>query len=343
MSRKAAFGAAAALVLAALVYCAAWWVAADRLREGFESWAADMRARGWSVAYERLRIGGFPGPLAPTIEAPSIAAPAAAGGWRWRGPRVTAKAWPWNPSRIAFAGPGGHRFETGAAGTPPIHANLGAASGLLLRADSETRIDLALGDIAIRMPERTSPVGIGKADATIVLPDRPGRADEGRGPEPPGPTIALRLEGVEPGGEGQRIDAAALAAKLIGPVPRTAGAKALAVWRDGGGVIEIGEIALRSKRASIEGAGTLALDRGLQPIAALSLRIDGTGDLLRLLVALDIVSRRDAGAVGLGLHMLARAGKGEDGKGTFPVTIQNRRLYIGPLSVTRLPRIDWGG
>ena len=342
MARKAAFWAAALVALAAIAYSAAWWIAADRLREGFDGWAADMRARGWSVSFARFEVAGYPGPLAPVVDAPAVAAPPGAGGWRWRGPRLAARAWPWNPSRIAFAGTGEHRFEISADGAP-VSATLGRATGLLLRGGGETSVALSLGDIAIRGPGRGAPLRVDGAEATIVLPDEPGRADQGRGPEPPGPTLALRLTGIEPGGEGQRIDAASLAAKLTGPVPRATAARALAAWRDGGGVVEIGEIGLRARAASVTGAGTLALDRGLQPIAALSLRIDGTGDLLRLLVALGAVSQRDAGAVGLGLHMLARAGKGEDGKGAFPVTIQNRRLYIGPLSVTRLPRIDWGG
>ena len=343
-ARKAAFGAAA-FVLAALVYSAIWWIVADALRESFDGWAAEMRARGWSVSYERFRIEGYPGPLAPILDAPSIAAPEASGGWRWQGPRVTARAWPWNPSRIAFAAPGEHRVRAGGADIPPIRVKMGVASGLLLRAAAghETRIVLTLGDIAIRAPDRNPPRTIADAEATIALPDRPGRADAGRGPEPPGPTIALRLAGLDLGGQDRDIDEVSLTAKLTGPVPRAATASALAVWRDGGGVVEIGKIALRRRRASVNGSGTVALDRDLQPIAALSLRIEGRGDLLRALVAHGAVEKRNAGAIGLALQLLAGAGKGRDGGTALPVTVQDRRLFLGPLSVMRLPRIDWNG
>lgn len=342
MAQKAAFGAAA-FVLAALVYSAIWWIVADALRGGFDGWAAGMRARGWSVSYERFRIEGYPGPLAPIVEAPSLAAPEASGGWRWQGPLVTARAWPWNPSRIAFAAAGEHRVRAGGADAAPIRVRLGVASGLLLRpaTGQETKIVLTLGDIAIRAPDRDRPRSIASAEATIVLPDRPGRADAGRGPEPPGPTIALSLAGIELGGPDRGIDGVSLTAKLTGPVPRAATARALAVWRDGGGVVEIGEIALRWRRARVDGSGTVALDRDLQPIAALSLRIEGRRDLVRALVAHGAVEQRNAGAVGLALQLVAGAGKGGGGGIALPVTVQDRRLFLGPLSVMRLPRIDW--
>ncbi|MDE0058104.1 MAG: DUF2125 domain-containing protein [Defluviicoccus sp.] len=338
MARKAAFGAAALCLLAALVYSAAWWVAADRLRHGFDGWAAEMRARGWTVSYERMRVEGYPGPLVPILEAPAAAAP----GWRWEGPTIAARAWPWNPSRIAFAAQGEHRIWIGAADAAPVRTRFGAATGLLRRPRAATGVDLALGDIEIRMPGRKPPRSIAGAEASIVLPDRSGRADPGRGPEPPGPTIALTVAGIEIAGTERRIDSLSLEAKLTGPVPRVATPRGLARWRDGGGVVEIGNAALRSRRARIAGSGTIALDRDLQPIAAFSFRIDGSEDLLRLLVALDAVEKKNAGAIGLGLQLLAKADKGKDDSAALPVTIQNRRLYLGPLSVMRLPRIDWG-
>ncbi|MCY4547818.1 MAG: DUF2125 domain-containing protein [Defluviicoccus sp.] len=338
-ARKAAFGAAALGLLAILVYSAVWWIAADRLRAGLHGWAAEMRGRGWQVVYEPVRIEGYPGPLVASVDAASIAAP----GWRWRGPRVTGRAWPWSPSRIAFSAPGEHRIRAGGTDVAPFRVRAGVATGSLRRAAAETRIEFALGDIEIRTPGRTRPRAVAGAEASIVLPDRPGRADAGRGPEPPGPTLALGLAGIEIAGSERRIDALSLAAKLIGPVPRAAKPRALARWRDGGGVVEIGEAALRSGRARIDGSGTIALDRELQPIAAMSFRIDGREDLLRLLVALGAVKERNAGAIGLGLQLLARASEGRDGATALPVTIQNRRLYFGPLSVMRLPRIDWDG
>ncbi len=291
-----------------------------------------MRSRGWQVVYERVRIEGYPGPWSPA----SMQRPIAAPGWRWRGPRVTGRAWPWDPVAHRFPRPpANNRIRAGGTDAAPIRVRAGVATGSLRRAaggnPDRPRARRYRNPDAGPDPPRA----VAGAEASIVLPDRPGRADAGRGPEPPGPTIALGLAGIEIAGSERRIDALSLAAKLIGPVPRAAKRRALARWRDGGGVVEIGEAALRSGRARIDGSGTIALDRELQPIAAMSFRIDGREDLLRLLVALGAVKERNAGAIGLGLQLLARAGEGRDGATALPVTIQNRRLYFGPLSVMR--------
>ncbi|MDE0333993.1 MAG: DUF2125 domain-containing protein [Defluviicoccus sp.] len=349
MARRAVYGTAALIGLAAVVYSAAWWVAADRFRGELDGWAADMRGRGWSVSYDLARIEGYPASLTAVVEVPSIGAPEKAGGWRWRGPRMTAKVQPWNFGRIALDGAGDHRFQAGGADEDPVRVAMGNAFGLVLRlADAEaTKIVLRLGDIAIDAPGGTLPRRVEDAEATVLLPDRPGRADAGRGPEPAGPTVTLGLRDVDfgeaaSGGRLRAIDEASLTAKLIGPLPRGATATSLAVWRDGGGTLEIGEVSLRSGKTKGKGSGTVALDRNLQPLAALSIRVEGYADLVRSLVAHGWLTGRDAGAIRLGLDLFARASTGQPGTVALPITVQNRRLFLGPISAMRLPPIEWG-
>lgn len=349
MAKKAAYGAAALIGLAVIVYSAIWWISADRLRDDLDGWAADMRGRGWTVSYDRVRIEGYPASLAAIVEAPSIGAPEGIGGWRWQGPRMAAKARPWKPGRIVLDGAGIHRFRSAGADAEPIRVAMGDAFGLVLRlADARaTKIVLKLADIEIGAPGRALPRRLGEAEATIHLPERPGRVEEGRGPEPPGPTIAASFRDIEldrgdSAADGRTIEEVALAAKLIGPLPRDTTARSLAVWRDGGGTIEIGELSLRWQEAKGKGSGTVALDRDLQPLAALTIRIDGYAGLVRSLVARGWLKRRDAGAIQLGLDLFARASTGQPGTVALPLTFQNRRVFLGPISVMRLPRIEWG-
>lgn len=349
MSRKAAYGAAALIGLAAIVYSAIWWISADRLRGELDGWAADMRANGWSVSYDRVRIDGYPVSVTATVDAPSIEAPRSAGGWSWRGPRLTATIRPWNPGRIVLDGAGVHRLRLADKEWEPIRVTVGSSFGLvLLLAEARaTKIVLNLEDVAIDATVDGLPKNIEEADATILLPEQPGRADRGRGSEPAGPTIALRLakiqfSTVEATGRGLGIEEASWRAKLIGPLPREATARALAVWRDGGGTLEIANASIGSQGASARGSGTVALDRDLQPLAALSIRIDGYRELLRSLVAQGWMKRNDAGAIRLGLDLVAGASSGRKGEIAMPLTIQNRRLSFGPISVTQLPWIDWG-
>ncbi len=350
MAKKAAYGAAALIGLAAVIYTAVWWIHADRMRGELDGWAADMRANGWSVSYDRVRIDGYPASVTATVDAPSIAAPDSAGGWSWRGPRMTATIRPWNPDRMVLDGAGNHHFRLADKDRKPILVTAGSSFGvvLLLAEARATKIVLKLANVAIDATVQALPRKIEEAEATILLPEYPGRADLGRGPEPPGPTIALRLGGVDfsDAAATERnlgIEEASLTAKLIGPTPREATARALAVWRDGGGTLEIADASLRSQGASARGSGTAALDRDLQPLAALSIRIENYGALLGTLVAQGWVKNSDAGAIRLGLDLVARASSGRKGTIAMPLTIQDRRLSFGPISVTQLPRIDWDG
>ena len=350
MAKKAVYGAAALIGIAAVAYSAVWWSSAERFRGEIDGWAADMRGRGWTVSYDRVRIEGYPASLTAIVEAPSIGAPAGAGGWHWQGPRMTAKVRPWNPGRIALDGGGIHRFQTEGADSEPVRIAAGDAFGLILRlTDAQaTKIVLKLSDIEIDAPGRILPRRLKEAEAAIRLPDRPARVEDGRGPEPPGPSIAASLRDIEfgrgaPAARGGTIEEASLTAKLIGPFPRDATAQSLAVWRDGGGTLEIGALSLRWQKANGNGSGTVALDRDLQPLAALTIRIEGYADLVRSLVDRGWLKRRDAGAIQLGLDLIARAGTGRPGTIATPLTIQNRRLSFGPISVTQLPRIEWGG
>lgn len=350
MAKKAVYGTAALICLAALAYSAIWWSSAERFRGELDGWAADMRGRGWTVSHDRVRVEGYPASITAIVEAPSIGAPEGAGGWRWQGPRVTAKARPWNPGRIVLDGAGIHRFRTGGADADPVRIAAGDAFGLILRLTDAraTKVVLKLSDIEIDAPGRALPRGLREAEAAIRLPDRTARVEDGRGPEPPGPSIAASLRDIEfgrgdPAVRGGAIEEASLTARLIGPFPRDATAQSLAVWRDGGGTIEIGELSLRWQKANGKGSGTVALDRDLQPLAALTIRIEGYADLVRSLVDRGWLKRRDAGAIQLGLDLFARAGTGQPGAVAVPLTFQNRRVFLGPISVMRLPRIEWGG
>ena len=350
MARKAVYGTAALVGLLVIAYSAIWWSSAERFRGELDGWAADMRGRGWTVSYDRVRIEGYPASIAATVEAPSIGAPEGAGGWRWQGPRVTAKARPWNPGRIVLDGAGIHRFRTGGADADPVRIAAGDAFGLILRLTDAraTKVVLRLSDIEIDAPGRSLPRGLGEAEAAISLPDGTARVEDGRGPEPPGPSIEASLRVIEfdrgdSATRGGAIEEASLTARLIGPFPRDATAQSLAVWRDGGGTIEIGELSLRWQKVNGKGSGTVALDRDLQPLAALTIRIEGYADLVRSLVDRGWLKRRDAGAIQLGLDLFARAGTEQPGAVAVPLTFQNRRVFLGPISVMRLPRIEWGG
>jgi hypothetical protein len=61
---------------------AGWWVVGSRAKSLLiESWAEEMRAEGWRIAWEERRLRGFPSRFDTTFEGLSLADPAGAYGW----------------------------------------------------------------------------------------------------------------------------------------------------------------------------------------------------------------------------------------------------------------------
>ncbi len=320
------------LLAAAFCYGGYWWFAAQALRRGFDAWTAERRAQGWIVDHGAVSVGGFPGRLAMRIETPSIGLPQNRGGWRWRGPRLTASARPWNPTRLVLSAPGRHRL--GAA--DPVEIRAGTAEGILapLPSGAGLGLDWRLGTVVV------SPIGGGPARsielvaARVVLP---------AGQEP---RIDLRLAGIDLGEApaaalGARIDEVRLEAALTGPIARGRRRRILEIWRDGGGTVEIERLGLRWRALAIDGEGTAALDAALQPIAALHLKIAGYRLLIDALADAGAVDPRNAPGLKSALDLLAFATPGGAGRIGLPVTIQDQRLSLGPVPVLELPRLVW--
>ncbi|MBT7760018.1 MAG: DUF2125 domain-containing protein, partial [Rhodospirillaceae bacterium] len=116
---------------------------------------------------------------------------------------------------------------------------------------------------------------------------------------------------------------------------------ALGDWRDSGGTLDIKRLHLDWGGMKFDGDGTLALDADLQPVGAMKARIKGYRELVDGLVRARQIRERDADMAKFVLNMVARATPGGENTVTVPVTIQDRRLFIGPASLMNLPRIDW--
>ena len=334
MPLRTAAIALATVVLAALLYGAYWWLAAVSMRQGFDSWAAERRADGWTVSFGAVSLGGFPSRLALRIEAPSIGAPPAAGGWQWHGPLVVVAGSPWSSRRAAWTAPGLHRLVT-ASGTP-IEVLAGSAEGAIERSPDRgpVTVTIEIGAATVLplagQPRRT----IQRIEASVVLPDRAG------------PAIDLRVAGIDLGetpfiGLGAGIEEVGLAAELRGRLVPGARVRALEIWRDGGGTLEITRLRLRWQRIEVDARGTVALDRALQPIAALSADIAGYGLLIDTLAARGAIGQGSARTVKFALDVVALAGGNAGRRITVPVTVQDGRLSLGPVPVLRLPRIAW--
>jgi hypothetical protein len=142
---------------------------------------------------------------------------------------------------------------------------------------------------------------------------------------------------------GTDIALLALLANVIGPMPQSGSAAAIAAWRDAGGYLEVKEFQLTYGRLQIQAAGNVRLDAQLQPVVQLDSKVRGADALVDALVQ----DRQLSFAEGLlgkaGLMALSR----QDEAGGPPylrlaITVRDgNRIYLGPVRVGRLPTLQW--
>ena len=311
-----------------------WYYASGELAKGITAWRADWRASGGRAEFADPPVGGFPLELAADFASPVLALPT---GETWRGPAtVTGRAWLWQLETIRFAAPGRHELDLPAGRLALEAAELeGAfafAGGLLQRIE----LDLKRG----RLANRDS--GQELAAEAFFLSAGPLAPVEGKDyaiditfdlaglPLPPEAAGATLL--------GPRLERLRLVGQLKGPLaPGAAPRAAAALWRDGGGVLELAEIELLWGELRLEGSGTLTLDAAFRPLGAFSFETQG---LLALIGRLDAAGLLDPEVVPVlttALKALA-SGQGNNGQDrvSLPVTAQDGVLSLGLVPIGQL-------
>lgn len=141
---------------------------------------------------------------------------------------------------------------------------------------------------------------------------------------------------------GPRMAVLRLRGQIEGDVPPAPLTAAMAQWRDQGGIIEIGAFYLEWGDLKINAAGTAVLDAALQPLAALTADISGWQDLILTLVQQGTLSAEHGALARTVLSLIAKTPEGGGPSVlSLPLTIQNNRLFLGPVSLGRVPAIDW--
>jgi hypothetical protein len=143
-------------------------------------------------------------------------------------------------------------------------------------------------------------------------------------------------------GLGRKTARLSFKAQVKGGVPLGHDADAMARWRDDGGTLEISQMIINHGPLELNGDGTVALDRSLQPIGAFSLRVRGIIEAVDRLEEAGLIKPRAASLTKSVLS--AMAGSKWDGGGgdiKVPLSIQDNKLYLGPVAVAKVPVVRW--
>lgn len=119
--------------------------------------------------------------------------------------------------------------------------------------------------------------------------------------------------------------------------PGTTLANMLGKWRDSGGAIEISAFALDWNELVLRAEGTFALDRDLQPEGAMTADISGIDGTTDLLIADGVIDARTAFAAKVANRALSFRG----GSAKLPLSVQDRKLYVGPVPLLRIKAVRW--
>jgi hypothetical protein len=330
--RVIGFAALAAAGVAVAGVSLWWWIAASTVRSGIERWAEGERARGATVTYESLGIGGWP--LRVRVRAEK--AVFAAAGLSWTGEAAVAEAPLGDFSTIAVTLPGKQAISAGGAG---LTTDAGFTGTVTLSPEGEPlRIDAA-GESAVLAAASGEPV---IAEGIVLTAERPAVLPASH--RETGLTAALTVRALKPAGPwpdafAKGLSAVEIRLRVQGVPPRLDRAD-LDAWSKDGGTVEIDRVHAEWGPARVDASGTLTLDKELQPLAALTLAVRGAdAAVVAFGDRLPPSAVRNARLV---IGMLSRpAADGSGSEVQVPLSIQDRELYVGPIRAARFGAIVW--
>ena len=112
-------------------------------------------------------------------------------------------------------------------------------------------------------------------------------------------------------------------------------------WRDSGGIIDIDIFEGVLGGLKTRGNGTLALDQNLQPLLAASANFEGIVPLVDRLDKLGFIGSKTAILAKVILGGISTRLKNGRLSVGLPLSIQNRKLSVGPVMLMTLPPINW--
>ena len=345
VARRLLIGGVAILALLTAADTALWMIATARLQDELATWQARRRAAGWTVAAGPPQWAGWP--LAAALILPDAVLTGGdqdlPGGLSWRAGQAELAVALLHPLRlrIRVAGPQHLRLST----LPEFDfaADRLEVSIPLDRAPAD-RLPLDFAVAGLRVAAATGPLDIASFALHVdTWPAAPGGEAV--------LAVACSAEAIDlpplrharPWPVGSHIASAAFDTVLTGPWPGTGDVTArAAVWRDGGGKLEVPRLALGWGPLGLSASATAALDAQMQPMGAATARVLGYAATLEALTASGVLGPRVAQAIGAVLSLLARpAQQGGAPQVEVPVTVENRTLSLGPVPLVRLRELVW--
>lgn len=336
----------AAGLLAAVAYSGWWWLTARSLQARIDGWAAQERAAGALITPDRFAVGGFPLAFSVAADAVLLKWPK---GFGLASAHLEVAARPWSPFRFnvvathgfSVALPPGTERPTLVIAGETLRGTVGFDGGALpadlnLTADSVSATQGGGdGNGGDRKPETL----IATFELSGARPAKPPAADNDVGLDFTIHAIDISADALDQHPLGSTIADTALRGQIMGPLPASADAAGFRAWRDAGGSIEISDFELRWGPLAMSAKGTAALDPDMQPEGAFTAHIAGWEKTIDTLAAAGWIKPGPASLAKLALGVTSRPDANGQPAVDTPVTIQSRRISVGPLKLGEIPEL----
>ncbi len=346
-----------------VLYTVYWFVAAGKLREGIENFSTRDNPSDINVDWSALSIGGFPYRIAATFTGPLANAPNAPEKWSWSAPSLEADFMPYNLRHVVLKIDGEQKLSySDVRGENPLrHLIRAQATGTWVSYVDEPGIPI--GRLAIDIDKfnglrdgvagddlATGISGERLSADRLQLHLRPADDDASpRGARDTGDTSTsydiafqgdnMRVNTTGPADVlGQKITLIAVQARLR-EVPRRSTASLVKLsrdWLQQGGHLTVSDLTVKWGPLDLWAQGNVTLDEDARPKGNFDAEITNYDKLLDALVKAGIVRQQDAKLALMGLGLVSQLQGKTDGRIAVPVTMNQGKLYLGPLYVARL-------
>jgi hypothetical protein len=352
--RTAAAIILAVLLIAAVAVTAGWWVVVHRIESEVDAFAAKLADDGGHLTVASRARAGFPFHPTLILTKPEIAVPAGRSGalstspfsipWSYSGDAATVSVSLFSPGTINVALSGAGRLRAAPLGQPLDFAvEAGIATAQLARAQGRETVAVRIANLAIAAPDGET-IQLDAANLNVARATVPPANERVEAYSAGLQLLGLTLPETRTTPLGRRMGQLLVEAHLLGPLPPSLDTAAFKSWRDAGGTIEITRLLARFGPLTMSAEGTLALDPEMQAMGAGTGRIQGFSQALDALAATQVIRLNDAKAAKSFLALLARPPTpGAEPQLTAPLTIQDKKLFVGPVAVMQMPHIQWPG
>ncbi len=320
-----------------------WRAMAAQLEEGFSDWVEQKKAEGMISRFEWSGINGFPFYFEVSVSAADLHLPLSPNvSLDWSPPAFSLAMMPWDIQRmrLSFAKGGNHILSWKLQGKTPFRP-------LTISAD---KLD---GDVVFYPQGRLKEILLstasfkadfldaGESDLTIAFAETPPNDYQGSFADLAFSGKNLRLPVADALPYGPLVDRASFEAQLMGPFGLGNLETSLREWSERGGTLELRHFSLAQQRFSVEGSATIALDEKLQPMGSGEFSVADLGSAFKHYADLGFISQDIAALAQNAVGAIEKP----NGKGvkmaTLPLSLQDRKLRFGPVTLLRMPKIDW--